>query len=443
VRGFFYLLLIVMISISFAWLSSYPGELVITVHGTRIVLSLLTAVTGVLIVFFCVFFIWRISRYVIFAPLLLKRYMQTYRKDHGYQLLSIGLFAVFAGDSATARHMARKSSKLLKGREVLLLLLESQTKLLDLDHKGAANFFERMRRNPQTRLLALKSLFQEAIKSGAAEAANQYAQEAMQINPCLKWANTAVTERLAAEGSWGQAISLFKKYAKAQPRNVVLKEKLVHQYVILMIGQAQNLSFSHPEKACKIAIKAHKLQPSFVPAVNTAARILFHLREIRKGLRLIEAIWKERPHPDLGLTYVNAGAQDEAPIERLKRAQQLARFNPSSHESQMLVARTALEVGKVTLANKSAIEASKTQPTKNTFLLLSDIESALTEDQGKIRCWLTKAVRADLDMAWISDGIILNEWSPYSPITGCIGTCEWKMPARYYQSVSYEKESIE
>jgi len=442
VRVLLYLLLIVVIGAGFAWLANYPGELVMTVHGTRVSVSLLAAVTGVLAAFFCLLVVWWLLRYIILAPLLLKRHVQTRRRDRGYQMLSTGLIAALAGDAATARHMARQSGKLLgRRKEALLPLLESQTKLLDLDHEGAVKLFEKMRKNPQTQLLALKGLFQEAVKSGATEAANQYAQEAVRINPCLKWANTAVTEWLAAEGNWEHAITLFEKYAKSQPKDVAVNEKLLHQRVVLMTGQAQDLGLHHPEEARRIALKAHKLQPSFVPAANIAARILFRLQETRKGSRLIEAVWKETPHPDLGLTYVNAGGQGGSAVERLKRARQLAKLNPSSRESQMLVARTAFEAGELAFARKNAMEVAKTLPTENTFLLLADIESAQTGDQGKVRNWLTKAVQAEPDMAWIADGISLAEWSPFSPVTGHIGACEWRAPARRHHSVSYERKS--
>ncbi|RCL00748.1 MAG: HemY protein [Candidatus Tokpelaia sp. JSC189] len=442
VRVLLYFLLVVMIGAGFAWLADFPGELVMTVRYTHVTVSLLAAVTGVLASFFCLLVIWWLLRYIIFGPLLLKRHVQAGRRDRGYQLVCTGLFAAFAGDVATARHMARKSGKLLGCcKEPLLSLLESQINLLDLDDRGAVRFFEKMRKNPQTQLLALRGLFQEAVKSGVVEAGNQYAQEALQINPCLKWANTAIIQQLASEGKWRQAIALFEKYAKSQPRSVAASEKFMHLRTVLMTGQAQDLALRHPKEVRQIALKAHKLQPSFVPAANIAAGILFHLGEIRKGSRLIEAMWKKTPHPDLGFTYVNAGYQYSSAVDRLKRARQLAKFNLSNRESQILVAWTALEAGELAFARKNAMEAAKTLPTRNTFLLLADIESAQTGDQGKIRNWLTEAVQAEPDMAWIADGISLVEWSPCSPVTGYIGTCEWKAPAKRRHFESYRGKS--
>jgi len=431
IRLLLYLLLVVVVGAGFAWLASYPGDLVVTVHNTRVAVSLLTAFSVFLAVLAGIMMLWWLVRSIILSPVLFRRHRQNRRRDHGYQLLLSGLIAALADDAATARRLARQSGRRLLGRrkELLLPLLEAQTRLLDHDHEEAIRLFEKMRENPQTQLLALKGLYREAKKSGATEAANQYAQEAAAVNPGLKWASLAVLDQLAAAGKWDSALALFDRFAKTRPKYADGEEKLLRRRVVLMTGQAQDMAENDPDEARRIALKAHRLQPSFVPAANVAAGILFSREEVRKGSRLIEAIWKVSPHPDLGLTYVNA-AQGESAVGRLKRARQLAWLNSDSRESRMLVARTALEAGELTLARKQAEAVAGTAPTEGTFLLLADIETAQTGYRGKIRHWLARAMHAEPDRAWIADGVSLPEWQPVSPVTGHLSACEWQMPAR-------------
>lgn len=435
IRVLLYLLLVVVIGAGFAWLANFPGDLVVTVHNTRITISLLTAFSGLLALLVLLMLAWWLIRMVVLSPLTLKQHWQSRRQHYGYACLSTGLIAALAGDAATARRMLHHSGRRLAHRkEPLLPLLEAQTKLLDLDHAGAIRLFEKMRQNPQTRLLALKGLYREAVKTGASEAASQYAQEAAQANPALKWASMATLEQLAAHGEWERALALFDRFARTQPKTAATHDRLARHRVVLMTGQAQDLFATHPDEARRLALKAHKLQPSFVPAANGAARILFALEEMRKGSKLIEALWKDKPHPDLGLTYVNA-VQGESAAGRLKRARQLARHNPENRESHMLIARTAFEAGELTLARKHAEAVAGTSPTESTYLLLADIESAQTADQGKIRHWLAKAVQAKSDMAWIADGVSLPEWLPVSPVSGHLGACQWRTPASRQQAV--------
>lgn len=391
IRVFLYLLLVIAIGAGFAWLAAYPGDLVVTVGHMRVTLSLVTALSIFLAAVVAIMVLWWLVRNVVLAPAMFRRRWRRRRQDRGYEALSTGLIAALAGDGVTARRMMRQSSRRLGGsKEPLLPLLEAQAKLLELDHQGAVRLFEKMRDTPQTRLLALKGLFREAAKSGAAEAASQYAAEAAAINPGVKWASLATLEKLAASGEWAPALQLFDRFARVQPKSAEGSEKLLHCRVVLMTGQAQSMFENRPDEARRIALKAHKLQPSFIPAGNVAAQILFCLEEVRKGSKLIEAMWKVKPHPDLGLTYVNANGRGasgrgESAAGRLRRARQLARHNPGSRESRLLVARTALEAGELALARKQAEEVARTSPTESTFLLLADIEAAQSGDQGKIR----------------------------------------------------------
>ena len=62
------------------------------------------------------------------------------------------------------------------------------------------------------------------------------------------------------------------------------------------------------------------------------------------------------------------------------------------------------------------------------WLLLAEIEEAESGDQGRVRQWLSRAVKAPRDPAWTADGFVSDKWGPASPVTGRLNAFEWKVP---------------
>ncbi|UXN06818.1 heme biosynthesis protein HemY [Bartonella sp. HY761] len=432
IRAIVYFLVLVAAGAGLAWFANYHGDVVMVIAGQRIVMSVFHATCAFIAAVIILLFIWWIIKSIITAPFAFNRHLKNRKRDRGYQALSQGLIAVMSGDVANARKMLKQGNKLIdENKEPLILLLDAQTKQLEGDNKGAIEVYAKMRENPNMRLLGLKGLYAEALKSKAFDAAHQYAAEAAQLNASLKWANRATVEQLSLEGDWKEALSLFNTYEKAAKKNKTAAndQDLQHMRVVMMAGQAQEGFETYPDEAKRNALKAVKLEPNFVPAVNIATTILFKLDEVRKGSKMIEKLWSSTPHPDLALTYVNAYLGASA-LDRLKRAQNLARFNPKNHASLMIVARTALEAGEFELARKNALIIAKEAPTESTYLLLADIEAAQSGNEGKMREWLQMALHAEPDPVWIVDGMMVPQWVAISPISGQIGTCVWTQPTK-------------
>ena len=60
---------------------------------------------------------------------------------------------------------------------------------------------------------------------------------------------------------------------------------------------------------------------------------------------------------------------------------------------------------------------------------MADIEDAEFGDDGRIREWLARAVKAPRDAAWVADGHVSDHWAPVSPVTGKLDAFEWKVPS--------------
>src|SRR5690606_10084123 len=424
-RVLFYLVIVAALGFGFAWLADRPGELDVTFAGNHYNVPLITAVAGIVALVAAILILWWLVKSIIQSPYTLRRHFRARKRDRGYQSLSTGLIAAGAGDAEAARRMTKQAGKLLRAdQEPLIKLLEAQTAMLEGRTEDARKGFEAMVEDPETRLLGLRGLYIEAQRVGAREAARHYAAEAAQQAPQLEWASSAMMGQLCAEGDWDAALKLVdaRKQALAHSKDVVKKERAA-----LLTAKAMAVVDVDHAQAKALALEANKIAPDLVPAAVVAARALFADGDVRKGSKILEAAWKRFPHPDIASTYVYARSGDTAQ-DRLKRAKHLVSLRSNNVEGSLVLARAAYEAGDYRLARDNAEQVLRASPRESAYLLLADIEEAETGDQGKVREWLARAVKAPRDPAWTADGYVSEQWSPVSPVTGRLNSFEWKVP---------------
>lgn len=429
-RLLLYFLIICIVGLGFSLLANYTGDLVLTFGSIRISTSLPIAAGSVIVALIAICVLWWLFKSIIFSPYIFRKHLRQQREENANKALILGLTAVLAGDRDSARQKLKKLKYLREDESrPLCQFLQAQSFLLNHDASAAIAVYETMRNDPASRLLGLHGLYREAIKSKAYEAAEQYAAEASALSPNLDWANKAMLNKLAADNQWVKAIELFDRNEKALPRAKRGTNTLKHLRAVLLTGQAIALFSLKPEEARKLALAALKYEADFIPAANAAASILFKLHEMRKATKLIEKLWLTKPHPDLALTYIQAHGNLTANA-RLKRAVTLAAIQPRAYESLVAVANAAYEAGEYSLARKKAESALKVDQRESGYLLLADIEQATTSDQGRIKEYLSLALRAPRDPAWMADSLILEEWAPVTPISGILDGVEWGTPMR-------------
>ncbi|MBS9721589.1 heme biosynthesis protein HemY [Tianweitania sp. BSSL-BM11] len=425
IRLLVFLLAVFAFGLGFTWLADRPGEMMMTFGGYQYRVSLMVAIVTVVAIVAGVMLLWWVLKGLWRSPYTVTRYFRTRRRDRGYQALSTGLIAAGAGDAAKAKSMRKQAAKLINAdREPLVHLLDAQTAMLEGDHDGARKKFEAMLDDPETRLLGLRGLYLEAERHGDHAAARHYAGRASAVAPQLAWASDATLEDKVAQGDWDSALRIVdaQKSTKQIDRDVLNRRKAV-----MLTGKAMTLFESQFDQAKAAAIEANRLQPEFVPAAVIAARAYFRGDELRRGSKILEHVWKRKPHPEVAQAYVFARPGNSTQ-DRLPRAQKLQSLRNNNVESALVVARAALDAREFHLAREQAEAALRLEPRESVYLLLADIEEADVRNQGKIREYLSKAVRAQRDPAWTADGMIFDTWAPVSPISGRFDVFEWKTP---------------
>lgn len=429
--------IVVALGAGFAWLADRPGNMVVSFQGYQYQVSLMAAAVAITAIVVSTMVLWWLLKSIWSSPYTISRYFRVRRRDRGYQALSTGMIAAGAGDAVLARAKNKEAAKLIRSdQEPLIQLLEAQSLLLEGDHEAARQKFETMIDDPETRLLGLRGLFLEAERLGDRTAARHYAARAVDVAPQLGWASESTLEEKVEDGDWDAALKLLDRQ-KSQMNKAAWNRKRG----VLLTGKAMAIFDTDAAGSRAAALEADKLLPEFAPAAVIAARNYFRSDEVRKGARVLETSWKAEPHPEVADLYLHARHGD-ATHDRLERARKLQSLRSNNVESSLAVARAALDAQEYKLARSETEAAIRMQPREAGYLLLADIEEADTGDIGRVKQWLSRAVRAPRDPAWIADGIMSRTWAAASPETGRIDAFQWKSPMDMAGALIEQEEQL-
>ncbi|MCF6320747.1 MAG: heme biosynthesis protein HemY [Rhizobiaceae bacterium] len=428
IRLFIYLIIILALGFGFAWIADNPGVVTLNWQGKDIRTSLMVVVIAIGALLFVLLFIWGLFRGVIGFPSFLSRYFTNRRRDRGYQALSKGLIAAGTGDKDLARRLSKESGKLLKN-EPLVELLDAQTCLLEGNREAARGRFQTMLSSEDTKLLGLRGLYLEAEREGEREASRLYAEEASQLAPTLAWAGNAKLRNLSKDGDWEAALGTLESNRAA---GLIDKDTAKRHRAVLLTARAIDEEPTNPELAAKLAKEAHRLAPDLVPAAVIGAKALVRGNNLRKASKLIEAVWKRAPHPELAQSYIHLRMGDSA-TDRLKRARNLAKMRTNHPEGNMAIAEAAMDAKDWEAAREAMKSVLANNITERACLIMADIEEGEYADAGRMRDWLSRAVRAPRDAKWTAEGYTSETWLPISPVSGEIDVFEWKVPVEQLQ----------
>jgi HemY protein len=424
IRVLVFLAVLALVALGASWLADRPGEVAVIWQGYRIETSVAVLVVAVLALAFVVVCLWSLVRMIIGLPSTIAFASRIRRRNRGYVAVSRGMVAVGAGDPAAARRHAHDAERWL-GREPLTLLLKAQAAQISGDRTAAEATFTEMLDDAETRVLGLRGLFVEARRKGDAVAARAYVTKAVELAPGVGWANEAMLEIQSAERDWRGALA---KLEQRVAHRSIDKATARRQRAVLLTADALDRAEKEPEAALSSALAALKLAPDLVPAAALAGRLLAAKGNLRKAAKVLEANWKIEPHPDVAAVYLDL-RQGDSTLDRLARAEALARLKPRHPQSILVVAETALAARDFARARRMLAPLLDDKPTVRACLLMADIEEAEHGTTAALRQWLGRASRAPRDPAWIADGVISDHWEPVSPVTGRLDAFRWTAPA--------------
>jgi HemY protein len=329
------------------------------------------------------------------------------------------LIAVGAGDLALARKSAHEAARLSSG-DPLTLLLSAQSAQMAGDRAAAERAFRAMAERDDTKLLGLRGLYIEAQRRDDAHAARQVAEFAAKAEPALAWAGQAMLDYHCAAADWAGALAALDAM-----KGALEKPDYRRKRAVLLTARALALQDIDRDGARTAVLEAVKLAPDLVPAAALAGQRLAESSEHRKARKILETAWTINPHPDIAEAYANLRFGDSA-RERLARMQKLADKLPGQLEGALAVARAALDAREFATA-RAALSPYLSAPTRRVATAMAEIEEAEHGDEGRVRQWMSRAMRASGDPVWTADGVVSDRWLPVSP-NGRLDGFAWKLP---------------
>jgi HemY protein len=419
IRIVLFLLLVSVIAWGFAWVADRPGQVAITWMDYRVETSVIVAACAVAALVLIAMVGWAIVRAILRSPEQVSLFFRHRRAIKGYLAISRGLIAVGAGDLRLARKSADEAARLSPG-DPLALLLTAQSAQMAGDSIAAERAFRDMSTRNDTKLLGLRGLYIEAQRRNDLNAARLAAEEAARTQPGVVWAGLALLGHHCAAKDWSGALD-----ALDHMKSTLEKPDYRRKRAVLLVARAQALEDIDRDTSRALVLESVKLAPDLVPAAALAGRRLAEAGDVRKARKILEAAWAINPHPDIAESYANVRLGDSA-RERLTRMQKLAEKVPGQLEGALAVARAALDARQFATA-RAVLAPYVSAPTRRVATLMAEIEEADQGNQGRVREWMSRAMRASGDPAWTADGVVSEHWLPVAP-NGKLDGFEWKVP---------------
>ncbi|MEZ5818877.1 MAG: heme biosynthesis HemY N-terminal domain-containing protein, partial [Hyphomicrobiaceae bacterium] len=423
IRVVLYLVGVAAVATGMSWLADRPGNMVINWQGYEVETTVFRAVVLLALLLAFAVFAWSLLRSIWSSPAMLGHFFTRRRQERGLDALSSGMIAIGAGDRTLATRYAVQARKALPN-EPLTQLLRAQAAQLSGDRSTSRRIFEAMLGQPDTEQLGLRGLFLEAEREGEAEAARQFAERALRLNPRLGWPVEALFELQCREGRWDDALETL---ATAKKYGHLDKAVADRRRAVLLTARAQELEDTNGAKALELAAEAHNLAPALIPAAAIAGRQHAARSSTAKVAKVIERTWKLAQHPELALVYAYARPGD-SPRDRLERVRRLSRLASHAPEAQIALATAAIEAREWGEARKALEPLLEEGLSQRVCTLMARIEGEENNDAGRVREWLGRAADAPRDPAWTADGVVSERWMPVSPVTGALDAFEWKVP---------------
>lgn len=429
-RALWFLIQIGLVVAAAVWISQRPGFVVVEWLDYRLSAQIGIFLLGIAVIVIAALVLYKIFATIFSLPGRFAEYRRDGARKRGYRTMTRGFVAIAAGDAKSAGKYARQTRALLPDDTGLPVLLEAQAARLRGEESHARQSFEKLLKDKDASFFGIRGLLTSAVNAGDMRTALDYARKAQGAQPKQPWVLSTVYELELRNRLWDDAVrtlSKIEKY-KAMPA-----DRIRYDMIALLLLQAQQDDAQGLKgDAMRKLVRAHRLDPYYVPSTMRLAEQYIARGKTRKATAMIEAAWKVNPHPDL-LTLWDALAPDNKPSDmtrRLRWYEKLVAIKPDSAEGQMAAARAAMQDGLYGEAKAYLTIAEQIEPSAKLYKLRAQAEEQMSHDPKKVREWLEKAADAPPSKVWTcrETGLVYEQWNPVAQPHGAVGSIVWGFP---------------
>ncbi len=425
--------LVAAVAVGAGLLLETDGGIQVQAAGMEITLSPILSVIGLMLLVLAVWLFLKVF-WLIIATLkfingdetAISRYFDRNRERRGFDALSDGMMALAAGEGKVALAKAAKAERYLD-RPELTNLVTAQAAEMTGDRKMAAEVYKRLLKDDRTRFVGVHGLLKQKLSDGDTDTALKLAEKAFALKPKHVGTQDTLLKLQANEKDWSGARGTLGAKLKhgSLPRDVHRRRDAV-----LALSEARSLRTDGKlGEAQQLAIEANRLSPELIPAATMAAHAHVEQGKPRYAARVLKAAWDTQSHPELAAAFA-AIEPEETSEARIKRFKALTRSKANDPETRMVMAELYISTEDFPAARRAMGDLAGSDPSMRALTIMAMIERGEGAEDSMVRSWLTRAIAAPRDPAWICDvcGEVHATWDPTCDNCGAFDTLTWKRP---------------
>jgi HemY protein len=405
-RALVILLACIIVIAATLWVAALPGAVRFEAGSLSVDAATPTLVFVGLLVLLLFYLVVRGLGALIRLPRRVRLARAQRRRRLGDMAVTRTLVALAAENQRDALTESQRARKLL-GDTPHTLLIAAQAERLAKHDAEATTLYTNLAQHPDASLLGLRGLLGQAIAREDWTEAESVADRAERAHPNSVWLRGQRARLVARDGDLAAALRLVGPHAATGAETAAA--------AALTDDDAEGL---------KLARAAFMADPALTQAALAYAARLRATGSERKALAVLQRGWDARPHPDLAVAALQTIEDAAARETAAKRLTEHTRKNP---ESQMLLARTALDAGDLTAA-RDAADLVKPLNQQRAWRLVADVENRIHPESAAVRAAWQRAAAADPDPSWRCNACSQRQprWSGKCSHCGRAGSLVWE-----------------
>ncbi|MBL4803139.1 MAG: hypothetical protein JKY45_14740 [Emcibacter sp.] len=422
-----YITLAIFLALGAVWFADHPGVLQLNWRGWEVRMSVaILCLILLLYTAFC-FFLFKLYRWFKTDNPLMSQQRQASRRQKGLLELDLGWSALAIEDRVAALKHGKKALGFLPTDYGPLRLLSK----VDTE-KNIQKHLQKLMEHAPTRMAALKSKFDQSCgQTGRRDnQKNQenlaLLQEMQNITPGNPWIMRRLFDLYTRQEKWDDATAELGRMVKNKTVDAAEQK---HLNAVICYSQALEANLANQKSTAQdFARKALKNDPAYVPAAILLGRQYLSLGDKTKARKVIEAIWKVAPHPDLSQFFLKLEPL-ESPSEKFRRIQKFTKLNADHLHSLHFLAKSALDTEHWTEA-KQALNSLVTtgKAHQETYHLLARLEMMQKQDKTASNAMMARAQDVPADPVWQCDACHTRRenYSATCPSCHSFGQIKWQ-----------------
>ncbi len=426
-RLILYLLLLAPVVYGAVWLADHPGQLSLDWFGYRIQtsLGLLLAVFAFSLLAFGGLVL--LLRAIVYVPTSIRRHQGSRHHQQGLTALTHAMSSLAIADWSRCEKEIKRAKHYLGHDNPATLLLSAQLAHASGNREKARAQWNAMLERPETRLVGLRGMIEQAVRDGQPQQAISHAREAWKAQPSDRWLSLIMLDLLTRNREWLEAQEVLDKSLRAK----ALTKDEARRYEAMFHTERARAAIDGktPDLAADLLGLAIKRDPDFVPAQRELVALLVAQNDSRQAVKMMTRFWAT--HPQSGdVDHLIALFPDESPSKLQKRLQKLASINPEELESQIAQARMAIHASEWGVARNYLKSALTLQESPRIYHLLAQVEKGEKGDDKQAAEWLKRASYLPKDPSWHcrACGHDSLRWHLHCPSCDAFDSAVWQVP---------------